>query len=132
MEEAILIQLTDDADGGTADADVVTRSIADADGEIDGYVGSRHTVPLDPVPAIIRKCSVDIAIYNLYSRRNWDAPAVRKERYQAAIKFLELVARGTVSLGADDPDGAGGTRTAAELTTDANERVFTRDKLGSF
>ena len=63
LDEDILIQLTDDADTGDVVDDVVTRAIADADAEIDGYCGKRYSVPFDTVPPIIRKFAVDIAIY---------------------------------------------------------------------
>ena len=103
IDEQDLIQLTDDGNAGIVDQGAVDKALADADGEIDGYVGSRHTVPLNPVPPIINKNSVDIAIYNLYSRRQ-GPPDHRETRYKNAIKFLELVASGKVSLGALDPD----------------------------
>jgi len=87
ISEAKLKQLTDDADTGSIDADVITRSIADADAEIDGYCGVRYTVPFTTIPTIIRKVSVDIAIYNLYARRH-GAPEDRQKRYDNAVKFL--------------------------------------------
>jgi phage gp36-like protein len=105
LSEAELIGLTDDAGAGAVDADVVARAIADADEEIDGYVGSRVKVPLSPVPGIVRKVSVDTAIYNLYARRHNSIPEIREKRYDNAMKFLAKVATGTISLGADDPEG---------------------------
>lgn len=105
LSEAELIGLTDDAAMGAVDADVVARAIADADEEIDGYIGSRVKVPLSPVPGVIRKYSVDIAVYNLYARRHSSMPEIREKRYENAVKFLGLVAGGTVSLGTDDPEG---------------------------
>ncbi len=122
ISEAQLIQLTDDANAGAVDDSVCSRAIADADAEIDSYCGSRYTVPFDTVLPIIRKMSVDIAIYNLYARRK-GAPEDRLARYNNAVRFLRDVARGLTSLGADAPaepvDGL------PQATTVKTDRVFT-------
>lgn len=44
---------------------LIDEAIADADGEIDGYLAKRYAVPLAPVPKVINKFSKDIALYNL-------------------------------------------------------------------
>lgn len=129
LDEDILIQLTDDADAGTVDADTVTRAIADADAEIDSYCGVRHSVPFATVPDIILKYSVDIAIYNLYARRK-GAPDYRKERYDNAIRFLKDVAAGRASLGEDDPDAPPMDTHTPDISS--NTRIFTRDKMSGF
>jgi len=128
LDGDILIQLTDDADAGTVDADMVTRAIADADAEIDGYCGKRYSVPFSTVPAIVRKFSVDIAIYNLYARRK-GAPDDRKQRYDNAVKFLANVAKGLISLGEDDPDSTPASN-APEI--DNEDRLFTRTTMEDF
>ena len=124
-----LTQLTDDADTGSIDADVITRSIADADAEIDGYCGRRYTVPFTTVPAIIRKVSVDIALYNLYARRK-GAPDDRQSRYDNAIKLLLNVSKGLITLGADDPDSTPASSNTPEISQ--SDRIFTRDKMSGF
>ena len=129
ISESKLIQLTDDADAGIIDADVITRAIADADAEIDGYCGTRYTVPFTTVPAIIRKVSVDIVIYNLYARRK-GAPDDRQKRYDDAIKFLINVSKALISLGADDPDSTPAETNKPDITQ--NDRIFTRDKMNGF
>lgn len=130
LDETTLIELTDDAGSGTVDTTVTTRAIADADEEIDGYVGGRTTVPLYPVPGIIRKLSVDIALYNLFSRRHDSIPEIRKERYDNAVKFLVKVAEGKISLGQNDPDppASGGDVDY----TQAVDAVMTSTKLDNF
>ena len=42
-------------------APIIDAAIADADGEIDGYLAKRYAVPLAPVPKVINKFSKDIA-----------------------------------------------------------------------
>lgn len=123
ISQDVLIQLTDDDDAGIIDSDVVTRAIADADAEIDSYCGTKYDVPFSTTPVMIRKLSVDIAIYNLYGRRQ-GAPDDRKERYDDAISFLKDIAKGIASLGGDAPsndDDAG-----PEVTTVKSDRVFSR------
>lgn len=129
MDETTLIQLTDDAGGGEADGDKVTRAIADADATIDAYCQGRYTVPLSPVPDKIRSVSVDIAIYNLYSRRDDTAPETRKDRYKDAIRFLEKVAEGKIDLGSATPAAE---TTGNAVSIDQNDRIFTRDKMTGF
>ena len=120
-----LIQLTDDDDAGIVDSDMVTRAIADADAEIDSYCGTKYDIPFSPVPVMIRKVSVDIAIYNLYTRRQ-GAPEDRKERYDDAISFLKDVSKGIASLGGDGPSADDDS--GPEATTVKSDRVFSRGR----
>jgi len=124
-----LVQLADDLGVGSVDSAVVDRAISDADATIDAYCQGRYSTPIDPVPDKVRQVSVDIAIYNLYSRRGDVVPEVRKDRYREAIRFLERVAAGQISLGAATP--------APETTNngvdmDQSDRLFTRDKMGGY
>ena len=126
LSQSELIQLTDDADAGVVDASVVARAIADADDEINSYLQERYTVPLSPVPGLIRKLSVDVSIYNLYSRRDLDAP-VRTKRYEDDVKLLRSLAKGEASLGLEPPPAEAhgeGIKTSLKKA----DRIFTRKK----
>jgi phage gp36-like protein len=129
LSEAELIRLTDDASTGAVDEQVVARAVTDADAEIEAYLGERYTLPFLPVPPLVRKLSVDIALYNLYSRR-LAAPEPRERRYQEAKGLLREAARGLVKLGAEAP-----AETAAqdlpEATTSEAERTFTLGRGGN-
>lgn len=130
LDEDSLIQLTnDDSDTGTVDEDVVARAIADADATIDAYCQGRYTVPLTPAPDKIRQISVDIAIYNLYSRRADMMPDNRRKRYEDAISFLSAAAGGKIKLGADTPAQA---NTSNTVSISNNGRIFTRTKMDGF
>lgn len=129
LDEETLIQLTDDPGYGEVDDDVVDRAIADADATIDSYCQGRYVLPLSPVPAKVRMVSVDIAIYNLYSRRGDTAPDVRKDRHKEAIRWLEKVAEGKVELGADTPAS---DNTAHSVDIENEDREFTRTKMSGF
>ncbi|HAR97942.1 MAG TPA: DUF1320 domain-containing protein [Syntrophus sp. (in: bacteria)] len=130
ISPAELIELTDDAGSGSVDTSAVARAIADADAEIDSYCGGRYTLPFSPVPVMIRKLSVDIALYNLHTRRSFaKAPEERQKRYDNAIRFLRDVSKGLISLGADEPARTD-TSNSVEMT--GNDRIMTRDKMQGF
>lgn len=128
LSESLLGKLTDDTGAGQVDATVVARAIADADAEIDGYVGTRHQVPLSPVPDLVRKMSVELAIYHLYSRR-MGVPEEWRRRYEDNIRLLRDLAAGKVSLGREDP---GGSPVSEPVLYEGPERVFTRENLEDF
>ncbi|MFH2012514.1 MAG: DUF1320 domain-containing protein [Pseudomonadota bacterium] len=125
LPEADLINLSDDDTDGVADAGVVDEAIADADAEIDSYLSGRYTLPFSPVPERIKQLSVDIAIWNLYSRKTV-LDEVREKRYNSAISFLKMAVKGEVSLG-ETPEPAGGEQ---QIKTDrtAEDRTFTIGK----
>ncbi len=111
-------------------AALIDAAIGDADAEIDGYLAKRYSVPLSPAPQVINKFSKDIAVYNLFSRIGIDEGTEQKtylNRYNAAIKFLTLVAEGKVSLGAaaDEPSAAAATG----FSVKSNARLFSRDSM---
>lgn len=129
VSEAVLIQLTDDANTGLVIDETVTQAIADADAEIDSYCGKRYTVPFVIVPEMILKISVDIAIYNLYARRK-GAPEDRQKRYDNAVRFLRDVSKGVVALDA----GTEITSEAADnfSSVEAEDRLFSRTKMKDY
>lgn len=121
----------EDADEREAQvAPIIAAAMEDADGEIDGYLAKRYTVPIEPTPKVVNKFAKDIAVYNLFSRVGIDESGEEKNylnRYHAAIKFLTLVAEGKVSIGAeaDDPTTAAATGFSAK----SNPRLFSRDTM---
>lgn len=128
LPEESLVNLTDDSDSGQVDEAVVARAIADADAEIEGYLARRHKLPVSPVPNLVRKVSVELAIYHLHSRRG-GAPEEWRTRYEDARRLLENIARGLVSLGltVDDGKPADGAAQASSAP-----RIFSRDGLRDF
>jgi len=131
LDESKLIQLTDDEGTGTVDTARVERAIEDAGEEIDTHVGARYAVPLDPVPPMLRKAAVDIAVYNLYGRRE-KVPEMRVERYRNALRFLDQVSRGRLSLGRQDPEGNPSESDAPCMSGENPRRAFTRNTLTGF
>ena len=128
LPEGNLIALTDDEGAGDVVAERVTEAIASADAEIDGYCAGLYSVPFATVPALIKKCSVDIAIYNLYSRTMEQIPDTRAARYKDAVHLLEKIAEGLIEL----PPDAAAVGSVHEVSFSGPGRLFTRDKLKGF
>lgn len=109
---------------------IIDAAIEDAEGEIDGYLAKRYAVPIAPPPKVINKFAKDIAVYNLYSRIGIDESGEEKNylnRYNAAVKFLVLVAEGKVSIGVQTDDPA--TAAATGFSVQSNPRLFSRDSM---
>ncbi|MDN3515363.1 MAG: DUF1320 domain-containing protein [Candidatus Brocadia sp.] len=130
IPETTVIQLTDDENTGSADQSRVDEAIAQADAEIDSYCGGRYAVPFTTVPDIVKKISVDIAIYNLYSRKVEEIPETRAERYKNAIRQLGDIAKGIISIG--EPEGDVPEAGGVQINTTTDDRVFTKDTMGNF
>lgn len=104
--EAEIIQLTDREAYGEINASVLERAIIDAAAEIDGFLAGRYTLPLAAVPINLTRIACDIARYYLYENA---ATQIVIDRYAAATRYLELVAKGSITLG---PDADGDKQTA--------------------
>lgn len=104
-------------------------AIEDACAEIDGYLAKRYSVPFSRTPQVISKFAKDIAVYNLVSRTGIDESEREKtflNRYNAAIKFLLDVAKGTISIGAEEK---GSSEAANGFRMKSSGRVFSRDSM---
>lgn len=115
--------------GETPDSDIVSDAITQADAEIDSYLGVRYSLPLSSTPEVIKNLSVDITIYNLYCRRDL-CPDIRLKRYQAAIRWLENLAKGLVELNIDGVEVSAGAQTTMDV--DCQDRVFSRELLEDY
>lgn len=99
---------------------------ADADLEIDSYLGSRYLVPAVSVPPRLIQLARRIARYNLYLGV---APEGIETHYRDAIDWLKRVASGEVSVpGLTDR----GVVTAGSAQSDAPGRTWTGDSLKGF
>jgi len=125
MSETDLVRLTDHDGDGSVDASVAAAAIADAGGHIDSYLQVKYTVPLSPVPDVIRKRAAILSIYFLQLYRDSVTESMQKA-FDAVDAWLKLAAAGKVALGispkpAESP-GAGGVR------YDTQPRIFGRDE----
>ena len=125
--EPELIQLTDRAGTlGAIDSAIVAAAIADADAEIDSYL-TDYTLPLSPVPANFERLACDIARYYLYEDQMID---IVQERYKNAVRYLEQVASGKITLSVDASGSAPAVADGVEFT--AAESIFSRDTLSGY
>ena len=131
LPKELLVQLADDDGDGVIDGGIVPDAIQKADDEINAYAATRYTVPFAPVPPLVRALSVDLAIWNLYARRGRENETVTK-RYDRAIKLLRDIASGTATLGETPGPAESETGLPEATTTVSDERIFTKDTMGSF
>ena len=97
LGEARLQQLTDLSDPplGILDVVVAQKALDDAQDEIDGYLAGRYTLPLAPVPGVLRVHALTIAHYRLLGNA---AGEIEREDYKTVRAYLERVADGRVAL----------------------------------
>ncbi|MBM4285812.1 MAG: DUF1320 domain-containing protein [Deltaproteobacteria bacterium] len=123
-----LAELT--AEGGEVpDFLVVEEAINQAGAEVDAYLGVRYQVPLTPTPAQVKALAVDLAIFHLYSRRS-GAPPVRRERYEAAVRFLKDVGAGQAVIAGTSGEPISTERERVEVSSAV--RIFSRNTLGEW
>mgnify|MGYP000950012380 CR=1 FL=1 len=100
-------ELVRPVDGDTLTAaEIRDEAIETADEVINSYIMSAvATVPLDTPGKMITQCSVDIAIFNLHSRIQYERiPEWVKDRYDACIAWLRDVQSGKANLGLDEEE----------------------------
>lgn len=110
----------------------IEDAVAQAESLIDGYLAKRgYDLPLSPVPALVTGWARDIARYLLHKDRGGKEdtdPIVRA--YRDALKFLQQIADGKFSLGANDPVAS--SPSAIDVRFEADENVFSREQLRGF
>ncbi len=128
LSDATLAQLTDHQNGTTIDDTKITQAIDDADELIDAYLRGRYTLPFSSTPTVVKQISVDIAIFNLYSKRpEREMPETIRTRYRDALRLLADIQSGKATLA----DASGVVAEPGEYTTNKtdDDRVFTKELL---
>lgn len=135
-EVKLLDIASDDEAPGEIHQPYVDAAIEAAGAEIDAYAANQYSVPFAPVPKIIAKLAVDISIYHLFTRRGFsiddESPdKIVLQRYKDAVKFLENLAKGVVSVGVA---GAGGNAVLSpDLAVIQNPpRIFKRSTMSGY
>lgn len=99
LPEETLVKLSNDQGGaGAVDQDNIDAAILQADRVIDGYVGLQRTVPLDPVPGLVKTISANLAVFHLYRRRN-QVPEIWENQYKADLAVLMKIGEGKIGFG---------------------------------
>ncbi|MFA5161155.1 MAG: DUF1320 domain-containing protein [Elusimicrobiales bacterium] len=131
LSDEKLIQLTDDGNTGSANQDRAAAAIADAQELIDGYLRGRMTLPLNPVPGLIKNIAVTLAAYSLFQRRLnvMPAPEQMKNDYDGAIRTLEKIQSGKITI--NDADAARGPG-SYKVNKTRRDRMFGKQRLEEF
>lgn len=99
VSTSTLIQLTSDYEQDEVDRVVAEEAIIYSSTLIDGYLRGRYTLPLDARFPLLRIVAIDLSVYRLYSRRmRDDMPEVVEANYKNAIKILQDIQKGAISL----------------------------------
>jgi len=127
--ERMLINLTDRGDVATdtIDTDAVDRAIADTQAVIDGYLAGRYALPLESVPDLVADLAQAIAIYKLHVVAT--DPKIETD-YKDAIKALEKIASGMITLEVAGVEPAGSGSSGVQVTD--RDRPMTADNLKGF
>lgn len=126
--EVEMIQVTDHSpDADAVDTAVMERALLDADAEINARLQARYTLPLATVPRLLLNVACDIARYRLFDDR---ATEQVRRRYDDALKLLDKIGRGELSLGLDA--AAQATPSPAGPSFTGGDRVFSRAHLSDY
>ena len=131
LPEVRLVELTDDLSpnpSGTVNQGFVDQAIQGAGILIDGYIGARYALPLSVIPPLLTKLAVDLAIYDLYRRRNELSISDGMQiTYRNAIGMLKGIADGSVSIGLAEADS--GKDAGLDTVFETQEPLFTSELL---
>lgn len=121
-----LASLADYDGDGSADADTVSSAIDDAQAEIDSYLQTRYSVPVDPVPKVLRVQTAKLAMYYLALQRDSVTEDLESAQ-KGVISWCKQVAAGQVTLAAETTPTESESANRVELN--GKDRVFGRDKF---
>ncbi len=111
----------------TGDGAEFAKAAATASSTIDGYIGTRYTLPLLTVPDLVKGWALDITRYRLWDER---APEEVRRRYEDALQQLRDLAAGKLAL----PPGVDGAPSTGGFESEgyADERIFTAATLADY
>lgn len=121
--------LTDRANTGSIDEDVLAPALAEASAEIEGHLAARYALPLVSVPLLVTGICCDIARYRLSGADVLETDPTRN-RYKDAVRLLEMIGTGKVSLGLDLAGQP--AQTTNSVLIQAGERSFPPGSLEDF
>ena len=131
IPRSVLVGLADDPENPTGDIVQanIDSAIAKADAIIDGYIGTRLSLPLAATTPVLTEISVDLAIYTLFSRVS-SVPEFREKRFKGSMAFLIRFQEGKGNIGSVAlPEGA----TPAQLPLFSSvEKEFSEETWSKF
>lgn len=130
--EREVIALTDRDNVGAMDDAVLQQGLDDADAEISSYISGRYTLPFVSAPKPLVGYACDIARFRLTGGEVVCTDDIQT-RYDYAIKFLRMVARGEITLGVDATGAPeGGVPATSSVKTVAGRRRFNADTMEGY
>jgi|GEM_PF-3857047 len=82
------------------DTKIVEEAVIYSETLINGYLRNRYTIPLSDIPPIIKYLLINLVDYRLCSKQfQTKVPEVVLLKYKNAVKTLEQIQNGIVSLG---------------------------------
>lgn len=135
-----LVQITNEDPAATVvNTTFLQQYLNDASDEIDSYLESRFALPLNDPPARLNQLCCDIAMYKMQALRPLQDIKDARDRYQDAIKVLEQVAQGKLTLGLSADNVEPPTASPNVLTQAGGDpspppptRIFSRGNLKGF
>lgn len=124
--ELEMVQLTDRVDAGVVDTVALGRALADADAEIDSYIGTRYALPLASTPMLLVRLAADMTRYRLYDD---GVPATVRQRYEDCVSLLKRLSSGDVVLAGAEGLAVAGVETAYHAFS---PRQITDDTMRGF
>ena len=124
-----VLALTDRANTGAIDASVLTAAFEQAGDEIDAYLGGRYSLPLASVPRLLVGVCCDIVRYRLCGADVSETEPARN-RFKDALKLLEQIRDGKLTLGLDPAQQAVGTGNTVLIND--GRRKFNADALSDY
>ncbi|MDH0894360.1 MULTISPECIES: DUF1320 domain-containing protein [unclassified Pseudomonas] len=99
-ERTLLHLSNDDPAAELPNEAVIEDGVRQAEELVDGYLRGRYSLPLDPVPTVLRDAVVYLTRHWLYQRRPEGAlPDAVKDSYKNTVKLLESIRDGVVTVG---------------------------------
>ena len=95
-----LAQLTNDnGNDNQIDTIVCEEALIYSSKLIDGYLRGKYSLPLNTHFPLLKVIALDLSVYRLFSRRIYtEIPETISENYKNAIKTLELLKKGVITL----------------------------------
>ncbi len=123
-----LLQVSDRNDDGVSDTGVVDSACADATELIDGYLGERYTLPLNPVPGTVLRWACAIAWWSLFV----SPPPEVVAAYKDALSQLDDARAGKLILQANGVPDPAIPLTGAVVAEDGAPRIFDECSLKGY
>ncbi|MEQ1412244.1 gp436 family protein [Acinetobacter indicus] len=121
--ERELIELTD-IETPYTDAINETRlnaAMQQANSEIEGYIGARYALPLQTVPPFLQSIACDMARYHASTGAMSENDPI-KTRYDAALKTLKEISKGTIQIGGNPTGEASPVQSSNNAIVMTNQR----------